>query len=152
MTTRATRPAKWPSASREWQRDIGKIRRNDDSSDVFVHHSEVYADGFRSLAVGEKLEFYMIKKDGRKEAVMVTGPGGAFVKGQPGGNRWSRSGGHGSGGGGGGGHDGGYGYRGGGNIGGKGHEAEAEASTNMCPTSRQYLVTAEAATSEEINV
>ena len=33
----------------------------DGGPDVFVHHSEIKADGFRSLAEGDKVEFDMVQ-------------------------------------------------------------------------------------------
>merc|ERR1719189_2681990 len=66
------------------EKGFGFIACDDNSGDVFVHQTEVYADGFRTLAEGEPLEFdIQIQDDGRRKAVNVTGPGGAFVKGQP---------------------------------------------------------------------
>jgi len=53
-----------------------------DGSDVFVHHSAVYAQGKASLEVGENVEFHqVISDDGRSKATDVTGPGGVHVKG-----------------------------------------------------------------------
>jgi len=53
-----------------------------DGSDVFVHHSAVYAQGKASLEVGESVEFNLvISNDGRSKAEEVTGPGGVHVKG-----------------------------------------------------------------------
>ena len=87
------------------EKGFGFITCDDGSGDVFVHQTEIYADGFRSLLEGEELEFdVVVQDDGRRKAMNVTGPQGAFVKG--GGNR---------GGGGGGGYGrGGYGRGGGG--------------------------------------
>merc|ERR1719509_521152 len=66
------------------EKGFGFITCDDGTGDVFVHQTEVYADGFRSLAEGETLEFEIqIQDDGRRKAVNVTGPDGAFVKGQP---------------------------------------------------------------------
>ena len=33
----------------------------DDGGDVFVHHSAIQSDGFRSLSEGEKVEFEVVK-------------------------------------------------------------------------------------------
>jgi cold shock CspA family protein len=51
--------------------------------DVFVHQTNIKANGFRSLAVGEEVEYDIETRDGRNVAVNVTGPGGASVKGSP---------------------------------------------------------------------
>ena len=50
-----------------------------------MHQSDVYAEGFRSLAEGEPLEFKcaLDDKNGKFRAVEVTGPDGAYVKGAP---------------------------------------------------------------------
>merc|ERR1719251_621865 len=83
---------------------FGFIACDDGSGDVFVHQTEIYSEGFRSLAEGEKLEFdVVVQDDGRRKAVNVTGPNGATVKGQP-----REQGGFGGGGGGGGYGGGGY--------------------------------------------
>ena len=56
------------------EKGFGFITCDDNSGDVFVHQTEVYADGFRSLAEGEQLEFdIQIQDDGRRKAVNVTG-------------------------------------------------------------------------------
>eukprot|EP00467_Chlorarachnion_reptans_P017489 CAMPEP_0114494876 /NCGR_PEP_ID=MMETSP0109-20121206/4893_1 /TAXON_ID=29199 /ORGANISM="Chlorarachnion reptans, Strain CCCM449" /LENGTH=193 /DNA_ID=CAMNT_0001671957 /DNA_START=21 /DNA_END=599 /DNA_ORIENTATION=- len=49
--------------------------------DVFVHQASIKAKGFRSLMKGEDVEFNVVVKNGRTEAINVTGPGGADVKG-----------------------------------------------------------------------
>jgi len=52
------------------------------NQDVFVHQSNIVADGFRSLADGEQVEFGVQEDNrGRKLAVNVTGPGGSSVQG-----------------------------------------------------------------------
>eukprot|EP01084_Bolivina_argentea_P105359 188652_1 len=61
---------------------FGFISCDDGSGDVFVHQTEIYADGFRSLQEGEQIEFnVVVQDDGRRKAIDVTGPNGAFVKG-----------------------------------------------------------------------
>ena len=50
---------------------------------MFVHQTAIKAEGFRSLAVGEEVEYDLEEKEGRRVAVNVTGPGGASVKGAP---------------------------------------------------------------------
>ena len=62
-------------------RDLPGLRR----SQVFVHQRNIRADGFRSLAEGEQLEFRLTtdEKTGKIKAVDVTGPDGAYVQGAP---------------------------------------------------------------------
>lgn len=53
----------------------------EDGTDLFVHQSEIRAEGFRNLAEGEQVEFVIqTSSDGRKKAVNVTGPNGAYVQ------------------------------------------------------------------------
>jgi protein lin-28 len=56
---------------------------SDGSEDVFVHQTAIHADGFRSLADGEDLEFEVRidENTGKRVASNVTGPDGAYVKG-----------------------------------------------------------------------
>eukprot|EP01083_Nonionella_stella_P030210 82875_1 len=55
----------------------------EDGSDVFVHQTDIYARGFRSLQEGEALEFEIVtQNDGRTRAINVTGPRGAAVQGK----------------------------------------------------------------------
>lgn len=55
-----------------------------DNGDIFVHQSAIHAQGFRSLADGEPVEYSVVKDDsGRVRAENVTGPMGAFVQGRP---------------------------------------------------------------------
>merc|ERR1719517_348357 len=89
-------------------RGFGFITCDDSSGDVFVHFSEIKAQGFKTLNEGESVEFEVIvQDDGRRKAVNVTGPNGDYVKGGQGG--------------GGGGGRGGYGGYGGGRGGGGGY-------------------------------
>merc|ERR1719391_50221 len=99
------------------QKGFGFITCDDGSGDVFVHFSEVKAQGFKTLGEGEKVEFrVVIQDDGRRKAVNVTGPNGDYVKGgQGGGGNYGGGGGYGRGGGYGGNNYGGnYGGGGGG--------------------------------------
>ena len=67
---------------------FGFITPDDGSADVFVHQTAIYAEGFRSLAEGEPVEYDIIDNQGKEKADNVTGPNGDFVKGTP---RSSRS-------------------------------------------------------------
>jgi len=51
--------------------------------DVFVHQSEIQLDGFRSLAQGEFVEFFLITGEKGPKALKVTGPNGTEPKGAP---------------------------------------------------------------------
>lgn len=60
---------------------FGFIVPDEDGPDVFVHQSEIKAEGFRSLADGESVEFIpIVDNNGRIKATKVTGPGGANVQ------------------------------------------------------------------------
>jgi cold shock protein len=63
---------------------FGFIVPDNGGPDLFVHQTEIQAQGFRSLADGEKVEFVPVEdKNGRLKATVVTGPGGAAVQGAP---------------------------------------------------------------------
>merc|ERR1712232_282165 len=63
---------------------FGFINPDDDGPDVFVHQTEIKAEGFRSLADGEPVEYTPTTDDqGRVKAIQVTGPGGENVQGAP---------------------------------------------------------------------
>ena len=50
--------------------------------DIFVHQRSIVSKGFRSLATGERVEYTVsTSAEGKREAVNVTGPDGAAVKG-----------------------------------------------------------------------
>eukprot|EP00854_Cymbomonas_tetramitiformis_P001947 gene1947-2630_t len=52
---------------------FGFITRDDNQGDVFVHQSDLHAEGFRSLQEGEQVEFTVeTGEDGRAKAVDVT--------------------------------------------------------------------------------
>ncbi|PSS29936.1 Glycine-rich protein [Actinidia chinensis var. chinensis] len=108
----------------ESMRSRGKVRWFDDhkgygfispdegGDDLFVHHSAIKSDGFRSLQEGQVVEFLIALENDRTKAVDVTGPDGSAVDkiqaDSPGGGggRGFRGGG------------GGYGFNGGGGAGG----------------------------------
>ena len=50
----------------------GFIAREDGSKDVFVHHSNIAGNGFKSLAEGAKVEFEVREGAKGPEAVDVT--------------------------------------------------------------------------------
>lgn len=63
---------------------FGFITPDDGSEDVFVHQTSIVAQGFRSLADGEPVEYEVsvdASKGGKKFATDVTGPNGNFVQG-----------------------------------------------------------------------
>ena len=59
------------------------VTYDSDSTEYFVHHSEIYREGFRSLKTGEAVEFYIAESKGQFKAIDVHGPGGVEVKGAP---------------------------------------------------------------------
>jgi cold shock CspA family protein len=62
---------------------FGFITPADGSKDLFVHQTNIYARGFRSLREGEPVE-YEIQEDpvkGKEFAINVTGPNGQYVQG-----------------------------------------------------------------------
>jgi cold shock CspA family protein len=67
------------------EKGFGFIQIDGEDKDVFVHQSDIYAPGFRSLADGEPVEFKLIndERNGKAKAVEVTGPDGAYVQGAP---------------------------------------------------------------------
>lgn len=74
-----------PSAAFSVEKGYGFISIDNENRDVFVHQSDIYAPGFRTLAEGEALEFRLTTdpKTGKVKAVDVTGPDGAYVQGAP---------------------------------------------------------------------
>ncbi|CDS10873.1 hypothetical protein LRAMOSA11359 [Lichtheimia ramosa] len=50
---------------------------------VFVHHTAINGEGFKSLAEGEEVEYDLIQGPKGMQAANVSGPGGAPVQGDP---------------------------------------------------------------------
>ncbi|KAL7486366.1 hypothetical protein ACHAW6_011965 [Cyclotella cf. meneghiniana] len=66
------------------KKGFGFLIPDDGSPDIFVHHSTIHASGFRSLGDGEPVEFEVMQEpNGRRKALNVTGPDGAYVQGSP---------------------------------------------------------------------
>ena len=54
---RSTGTVKWFNDSK----GFGFITPDDGSKDIFVHHSAIMMDGFKSLAEGQKVEFEVVQ-------------------------------------------------------------------------------------------
>ena len=66
------------------EKGFGFITVHGEDKAVFVHQTDIHADGFRSLDEGEPVEFDIIQDpNGKMKATSVTGPDGAFVRGAP---------------------------------------------------------------------
>ena len=77
---RKTGTVKWFNV----EKGYGFISQPDEEApDIFVHQTDIYAPGFRSLAEGETVEFVLTTdpSSGKTKAVEVTGPDGAYVQG-----------------------------------------------------------------------
>ena len=68
----------WGNAS-AWAASCGAT-----CGDGFVHQTQLYARGCRSLAEGEEVEYEVeLDESGRQRAISVTGPEGDYVQGAP---------------------------------------------------------------------
>jgi cold shock CspA family protein len=79
-------PTRYDTGTVKWfdaKKGFGFITPSDGHADVFVHQSAIHAEGFRSLAEGESVEFDMNENNGKQSAINVTGPHGDYVKGAP---------------------------------------------------------------------
>jgi CspA family cold shock protein len=54
------------------QKGFGFITRDDGQKDVFVHHSAIQTQGFRSLAEGQRVEFEVVQGQKGPAAENVT--------------------------------------------------------------------------------
>ena len=63
------------------KKGYGFITRDDNNEDIFVHQTAIYANGFRSLNEGEKVEFEIENTTDKTVAVNVSGPNSSYVKG-----------------------------------------------------------------------
>ncbi|MCG3138920.1 MAG: putative cold shock protein A [Phycisphaerae bacterium] len=50
---------------------FGFIKPTDGEQEVFVHHSDIVADGFRSLQENDRVEYDLVKGDKGPKAVNV---------------------------------------------------------------------------------
>ena len=85
MTMQMAQPIKRRGTCKKFDcsKGFGFITLSDGTGDVFVHYCEIQAKGFKSLAVGESVEFeVVVQEDGRRKAINVSGPNGADVQGQ----------------------------------------------------------------------
>jgi cold shock protein len=104
---RATGTVKWFSQ----EKGFGFVTR-EDGTDVFVHHSGISGNGFKTLEQGERVEFDVIEEPKGLKASNLTRPDAPEGDDRSGGVGNGRSGGYG-------GRDEGYGNRGGGYGGGR---------------------------------
>jgi len=63
-----------------WGKGFGFITRDDGQGDIFVHYAEIIKEGYKSLKIGEAVEFEIgVKPDGNTHAVRVTDVEGSDV-------------------------------------------------------------------------
>ena len=74
------------------RKGFGFIKPDDSEEEIFVHHSGLGADGFKTLADGEAVEYEVDDSGGKPRAINVTGPGGGAVQGVQRGGRKSKGG------------------------------------------------------------
>ncbi len=63
-----------PTGKVKWFNDdkgFGFIEPEDGGKDVFAHHTEILAEGFRSLAEGDRVEFEVESGDKGPKAVKI---------------------------------------------------------------------------------
>ena len=58
------------------KKGFGFITNDSNGQDVFVHQTDIQAEGFRSLQDGASVEFELSEENGKTKAVQVTGPNG----------------------------------------------------------------------------
>ena len=64
----ATGTVKWFSDSKGY----GFLTPDDGGKDLFVHHSEIQTEGFRSLAEGQKVQYEAVQDTKGPKATKVT--------------------------------------------------------------------------------
>jgi cold shock protein len=54
------------------RKGYGFIEKDDGQGDVFVHHTAINTEGFRTLAEGQEVEFEVIQDQRGEKAINVT--------------------------------------------------------------------------------